>query len=137
MMDQKDLKQALIMQPELIEKGLVFKENKVNIRGNSCDLLFIDKNGTELYVEVKLRVRDNAYGQLARYDAIVNNPMARFMLVGLSFQDGLKDALARNGYEFCELNEESIVCLIERLNIILDLEMDRRQEKIRNHEVAE
>lgn len=114
-MKEKDLQNALILNPELIEEGLTFKEHEVFLQGKRCDLLFVDKNGRDLYVEVKLRVSDRSVGQLIRYDGLVNNENARFMLVGLSIADGLHEGLLKHGYEYTEVKEAEVDALVSRL----------------------
>lgn len=107
-MKESDIQHLLIVSSELIEEGLTFKEREVYLNGKRCDLLFLDRFGKELYIEVKLKVTDQAVGQLIRYDGLVNNPEARFMLVGVSFADGLKEGLTKNGYEYLQLPKQII-----------------------------
>ena len=114
-MKELDVQNALIINPSLIEEGLTFKEREVRLNGKRCDLLFIDKAGKQLYVEVKLKVSDRSVGQLIRYDGLVNNPDARFMLVGLDILDGLEEGLVKKGYEFKLLDETEIAKLISQL----------------------
>ncbi|MCD8509943.1 MAG: endonuclease NucS [Bacillus sp. (in: Bacteria)] len=138
-MDEMELKHAIMVQPELIEAELVFKDKEVYLNGKRCDLLFTDKDGLDVYVEVKLRVKDNAYGQIARYNTLVNNPEARFMVVGLSFQEGMKEALKKFGFEYCELNEEKVDSLLEKISWMVDAEVKKKLEEIRveKEELAE
>ncbi|HDR4445023.1 MULTISPECIES: endonuclease NucS domain-containing protein [Bacillus cereus group] len=102
-MKEMQLHDLLISNPDLIEEGCTFLKREVNLQGKRCDLLFQDKEGRELYIEVKLKVDDRAVGQLLRYDGLSNNPHARFMLAGLSFVPGLKDALTKHNYEYKEI----------------------------------
>lgn len=107
------LHELLIANPNLIEDGCIFVESEVNLQGKRCDLLFHDKEGKKLYIEVKLKVDDKAVGQLLRYDGLVNNPEARFMLAGLSFVGGLKEGLEKHGYEYKEILLDNV----EKINI--------------------
>lgn len=120
-MEEADLKYALIVNPSLIEEGLIYKDREVNLNGGRCDLLYEDKDGNELYVEAKIRALDNAAGQIMRYEHLVNNASARFMVVGLSFLDGLKEALVIKNYEYRHLMEDDVQSIIDRMNIVLDL----------------
>jgi RecB family endonuclease NucS len=52
-MYEADLTRALILNPNFIEAGLTFKGREVVLSGKRCDLLFEDKIGNNLYVEVK------------------------------------------------------------------------------------
>lgn len=115
MMKEKDLHNALILNPSLIEEGLRFKGSEVYIQGKRCDLLFEDKFGNDLYVEVKKHVDYSAVGQLVRYDGLVNDENARFMLVGFSFLDGLKEGLQKRGFEFKEIPEKVVSSYVARL----------------------
>lgn len=94
----------LIDHPYLIEEGCTFLQSEINLNGMRCDLLFMDWNNRQLYVEVKLKVDDRAVGQLIRYAGLVSNPDARFMLVGLSIVAGLKEGIVKHGYEYKEIN---------------------------------
>lgn len=134
-MEEAELKYALIMDPRLIEDGLVFKAREVYLSGKRCDLLFMDKDGLDLYVEVKVKVNDRAYGQIARYEYLARNAEARFMVAGLSFVDGLKEVLANNYYEYCELDEGLIESLLERLWLIVELEGRRSGYGARKREI--
>lgn len=107
-MKEVQLHEILIANPYLIEEGCIFLESEVNLSGKRCDLLFLDKNKKKLFVEVKLKVNDSAVGQLIRYDGLVNNPDARFMLVGLTFVAGLKEGLEKHGYEYKEINLDNV-----------------------------
>lgn len=107
-MKEVQLHEILIANPHLIEEGCIFLESEVNLSGKRCDLLFLDKNKKKLFVEVKLKVNDSAVGQLIRYDGLVNNPDARFMLVGLTFVAGLKEGLEKHGYEYKEINLDNV-----------------------------
>lgn len=102
-MKEVQFQEILISNPDLIEEGCIFLESEVNLSGKRCDLLFLDKNNRKLYVEVKLKVSDSAVGQLIRYNGLVNNPDARFMLVGLTFVGGIKEGLEKHGYEYKEI----------------------------------
>lgn len=103
-MKEVQLHEILIANPYLVEEGCTFLESEVNLNGKRCDLLFLDKNNKKLYIELKLKVNDSAVGQLIRYDGLVNNSDARFMLVGLTIVAGLKEGLEKHGYEYKEIN---------------------------------
>ncbi|MCD8511025.1 MAG: endonuclease NucS [Bacillus sp. (in: Bacteria)] len=136
-MEECELKHALIVDPGLIEEGLVFKGREVDLSGKRCDLLFTDKEGRDLYVEVKVKVSDSAYGQIARYAYLADDPDARFMLAGLSFVDGLKEVLANNYFEYCELDRRAVKSLLERLRMIADLELQKKKSGVRKEKAAE
>ncbi|PYZ94880.1 hypothetical protein CR194_04975 [Salipaludibacillus keqinensis] len=107
-MKEADLVNALIVNSDLIEPGLSFKEKEVNLDGKRCDLLFVDNNGKDLYVEVKKHADLHGAGQLVLYNGLVSNRSARFMLVALSIADKLVQGLHRGGYEYVEVKDEDI-----------------------------
>ncbi|WP_438315198.1 endonuclease NucS domain-containing protein [Sporosarcina sp. FA9] len=103
------LQEILIANPGLIEEGCRFIESEVNLNGQRCDLLFLDRNNKKLYVEVKLKVDDRSVGQLIRYDGLANNSDARFMLAGLSIIAGLKEGIEKHGYEYKKINLDETI----------------------------
>ncbi|MED4601245.1 endonuclease NucS [Paenibacillus validus] len=102
-MDEIQLHDILIANSDLIEEQLEFISKEVRIGSYRCDLLFKDRNGKQLYVEVKLKVDDRAVGQILRYAGLVNDENVRFMLAGLTFVHGLKEGLTKHGYEYREI----------------------------------
>ncbi|MFC5648607.1 endonuclease NucS domain-containing protein [Paenibacillus solisilvae] len=102
-MNELQLHDILISNSDIIEEGLTFLSREVPIGSYRCDLLYLDRNNKKLYVEVKLKVEDKAVGQLLRYDGLVNDSEARFMLAGLTFVHGLKEGLGKHGYEYKEI----------------------------------
>src|SRR5690554_979258 len=93
----------------LIEEGLTFRKSDVLLgNGQRIDLLFEDKEGRELYVEVRLHVNDKDFGQLASYRQLVKNKDTRFMLVGVSFAEGIKETILHHKYECKEVDEEEV-----------------------------
>lgn len=107
-MKEVALHDVLIANPYLIEEGLTFVKREVDIKGKKCDLLFLDKNGTYLYCEVKIAVNEHGVGQLVKYDGLANNAEARFMIIGLSFKKGIKEGLLKKGYEYKLIDETDI-----------------------------
>ncbi|RKL65035.1 hypothetical protein CR203_22835 [Salipaludibacillus neizhouensis] len=88
-MNEAELTYGLINYSDLIEPGLTFKGREVNLAGKRCDLFFVDKDGKDLYVEVKKHVDPNGGGQLMFYSGLVSDSSARFMLVAFSIMDML------------------------------------------------
>ncbi|RKL66471.1 hypothetical protein CR203_14310 [Salipaludibacillus neizhouensis] len=104
-MSEAELKYGLINYSDLIEPGLTFKGREVNLYGKRCDLLFVDKDGKDLYVEVKKHVDPNGGGQLMLYSGLVSNSSA---LVAFSIMDIFIHGVHRAGYEYVEIKEEDI-----------------------------
>ncbi|MFN7252947.1 MAG: endonuclease NucS domain-containing protein [Anaerobacillus sp.] len=126
-MYEADLTRALILNPNFIEEGLTFKGREVVLSGKRCDLLFEDRYGNDLYVEVKLDVKDKAVGQLMRYDVLVNDPNARFMSVGFTFLDCLKDGLIKRGFEYKEVSEATIASYLSIYNSVSFKEFNKHK----------
>ncbi|RKL65273.1 hypothetical protein CR203_21620 [Salipaludibacillus neizhouensis] len=107
-MNEAELTHGLINYSDLIEPGLTFKAREVNLDGKRCDLLFVDKDGKDLYVEVKKHVDVNGGGQLMLYHGLVSNGSARFMLVAFSIMDKFIHGVHKVGFEYVEMKEEDI-----------------------------
>lgn len=77
------LQNKLIACHSIIEEQLRLIERETLI-GNTrkrCDILFEDKNGKQLFVEVKEYVDEKAIEQIIEYKKLVSSEDARFMLI--------------------------------------------------------
>jgi hypothetical protein len=77
------LQNKLIACHSIIEEQLKLIERETLI-GNTrkrCDILFEDKNGKQLFVEVKEYVDEKAIDQIIEYKKLVSSEDARFMLI--------------------------------------------------------
>ncbi len=64
---EADISRMITTLPELIEKGLKFLETEVEIKGGRIDAVFEDKNGAHFLIEIELKAKDNATGQVQRF----------------------------------------------------------------------
>ncbi|OIJ14077.1 hypothetical protein BKP35_07700 [Anaerobacillus arseniciselenatis] len=114
-MFENQIKNALMNKPFLIEEGLKFKGITMFLKDDICDLKFEDRYGNDLYVLFKKEIEDSQIGRLFRYYSHVSKPNARFMLVGFSFIEGVKEALLDWEFEYKQLNVEEVQAVIENL----------------------
>ncbi len=115
MMFENQIRNVLMNKPFLLEGGLKFKGITMFLKGDICDLKFEDRYGNDLYVLFEKEIDDSAIGRLFRYYSHISNPNARFMLVGFSFIEGVKEALLDWEFEYKQLNVEEIQAVISRL----------------------
>lgn len=116
-MKEQDIENILIRHPELIEEGLVFRRNQVNLQGKRLDILFEDKNGQELIVEVKRIAGRKDIAQLmdyAGYFVDENRMPIRVMLVAMRIPENFKKSLKWFGVEYKEVPIDELEALMER-----------------------
>jgi hypothetical protein len=76
------LQNKLLIRHDLIEKGLTLIERESVIHERKrCDILFKDRKGKNLYIEVKEVVDDKAIEQILRYKTLASDNKSRFMLI--------------------------------------------------------
>ncbi|PGR32977.1 hypothetical protein COC47_28115 [Bacillus cereus] len=76
------LQNKLLIRHDLLEEGLTLTERESVIHERKrCDILFKDKKGRNLYIEVKELADDKAIEQILRYRTLVGDNNSRFMLV--------------------------------------------------------
>ncbi len=127
-MDERTLEDIICRYPELIENGLSFKGRQVTVNGKRVDVLFEDRHGQKLILEIKKgTVLRNHVGQLLDYEGdfvSVDNPNVRVMLVGNRVPENLRRSLNHHGFEWKELtisaldnflNEKEDIDLLNRL----------------------
>lgn len=117
-MIEKDLEELLIKHPELIEEGIVFKGNQVNLEGKYLDLLFEDKNGQQLIVEVKLIARRKDIAQLIDYTGYFidkEKKPIRAMLVALRIPANFRRSFDYFGFEYREIQESELEKMIPKV----------------------
>jgi hypothetical protein len=64
-----------------------------------------------------------------RYDVLVNDPNARFMLVGFTFLEGLKDGLIKRGFEYKEVSEATIASYLSIYNSVSFKEFNKYKDQ--------
>ncbi|AFQ16334.1 hypothetical protein BTG_14410 [Bacillus thuringiensis HD-771] len=76
------LQNKLLIRHDLIEEGLTLTERESVIYGRKrCDILFKDREGRNLYIEVKEVADDKAIEQILGYRTLVEDNNSRFMLI--------------------------------------------------------
>jgi hypothetical protein len=105
------LQNKLIVRHDVIENGLLLveRESLIGLTKKRCDILFKDKHGNDLYVEIKEIIDDKAIQQIIEYKRIVSNPVARFMLIANGHIDKAHEQQLTNFcIEFKSINKDSI-----------------------------
>jgi|GEM_PF-2144004 hypothetical protein len=115
-MYEQDLESILARYSELIEVGLLLEGRQISINGKRIDLLFKDKRGGRLIVEVKRgTVLRKDIGQLMDYEGELlfpNDPTIRVMLIGNHVPPSFGRSLDHHGLEWRAF---SVAYLIEFL----------------------
>jgi hypothetical protein len=105
------LQNKLIVRHDVIEDGLrlIERETVIGSTKKRCDILFKDKHGNDLYVEVKEVIDEKSIQQIQEYRTIVAKPEARFMLVSNYPIDKQYELVLNNfNIEFKSVNKDSI-----------------------------
>lgn len=106
-MKERELEDIIIKYPGLIEAGLILKGRQVNFKGKVPDLLFMDRHGQTLIVELKIGViRREHVGQIMDYAGSLlsqDDPTLRVMLVGNHVPNNLRRSLDHYGIEWKEI----------------------------------
>jgi uncharacterized protein DUF4268/endonuclease NucS-like protein len=119
-MKEKEFEEIICKYPELIETGLKLKGRQVNIKGKYVDLLFEDRHGQRLVVELKRGpVLRKHIGQLMDYEGhflLEDDPTVRVMLVGNKFPNNLRLSLDHHGFEWKELSLSHLKDFLKKMN---------------------
>jgi hypothetical protein len=142
---EKDLEDILIKYPELIEDGLKLLGRQIYQYGRRMDLLFEDKFGRKLIVELKHGpILDKHIGQILAYEGMIlsaDDPSLRIMLIGTRVPSNLRKALDHHGIAWRELshahlkkyifekNDKELLKFFEE-DIFTDQLMDTRKHHI-------
>jgi hypothetical protein len=111
-MTEKEFEHILIKHPELIEEGLIFLGNQVSLDGKQLDLLFKDKNGQKLIIEVKLIARRKDIAQLIDYAGYFIGTEAmpiRTMIVAFKIPKNYQNSFDYFGFEYKEILEHEFL----------------------------
>lgn len=99
-----------------IEPGLQLKNRQVSLRGGRADLLFIDRFGEELLIEIKRgTINREAVAQLLDYLGNLTNDgtRTRLMLIAGNIAANWKMAFDRQGIEYREYTEKDYLTFLE------------------------
>lgn len=112
-MDERTLQEIIFKYPSLIENMLLAKGMEVQVQGKRVDVLFEDRHGQKLILEVKKgTIRREDVAQLLDYEGYFvskENPNVRVMLVGTRVPENLRRSLDHHGFEWRELSITSLV----------------------------
>lgn len=106
-MKEKEIEDIICRVPSLIEDGLTFKGRQVYVSGKYVDLLFHDRNGHELIVELKRgTIVRKDIAQILDYEGFFlkqGTPDIRVMLIGTRVPENFRRSLDHHGFEWKEL----------------------------------
>ncbi|MBT5427368.1 MAG: DUF91 domain-containing protein [Bacteroidetes bacterium] len=105
-MDEKTIQDILYKYHELIEEGLTPLGKEVSVKGKRIDLLFHDRHGIKLIVELKKGtvVREHL-GQILDYEGYYvtpDDPDVRTMLIGNKVPVNFRNSMNNHGIEWRE-----------------------------------
>lgn len=107
MLLEKDFEEIICKYPELVEEGLVLKDRQLTLYGRRIDILFEDKFGRELIIELKVGpIKDEHIGQLLSYEGMRlsgENPDVRVMLIGNRVPPNIQRSLDHHGIAWKEI----------------------------------
>jgi hypothetical protein len=117
-MDERTFEDIICKYPELIEDKLSFKGRQVPVKGKWVDVLFEDRYGQQLIVEIKKgAVKREHVGQLFDYEGhfvSADNPNVRVMLVGNRVPENIRRSLDHHGIEWRELTIGDLINFLKQ-----------------------
>ncbi len=108
---EKELSEAIMKKPELIERGLRIVQRDLDSGAGSVDIVFIDKNGRHLIVEVEREADDAPLGQILRlcaaYEKKYSIPRGnvRGLIACIRARESIQDGAKRAGIEIRLIDE--------------------------------
>ena len=64
---EEDICRILLNFPLMIEDGLKYKSREEEVKGGVIDMVFVDKEGKHMLVEIEITATDSAIGQVSRF----------------------------------------------------------------------
>jgi len=114
---EKQIEEIIARHPELIERDLVLSGRQVTFQGKRVDLMFRDRIGATLIVELKKDVvRQKDVGQLTDYLGAIGpqeEGKIRIMLIGRSIPKLRRDGMDRIGIEYRQITHQDYVRFLE------------------------
>lgn len=139
MISEKQFEDIICKYPDIIEDNLAFQGRQIHVHGKIMDILFKDKFGQNLIVELKIGPIDRKHiGQVMEYEGNVlsiEDPTARVMLIGNRVPPNLKRALDHHGVEYKEISISQLKDFLKSkhdkklLNLFNDLDKDTIETK--------
>jgi len=116
-MKERVFEDIIVRYPELIEADLKLLGRQVNVGRKFVDVLFEDKHGQKLIIEMKVGtiVRKHV-AQLMDYEGYFlspDDPTVRVMLVGNRVPKNLQRALDHHGFEWKELSYKHLATFLK------------------------
>jgi hypothetical protein len=109
---EREFEDILVAYPELVEEGLTLNGRQENVNRKFIDLLFKDRHGHELIVELKIGIATRKHvAQLldyAGYRITPNGPPIRIMLIANRIPENLKYSFDYWGFEYKEISEQDL-----------------------------
>lgn len=121
-MIEREFEDILYKYPELIEEGLIFEGRQVNVDRKFIDLLFKDKFGQNLIVELKIGIAKREHiAQLMDYagyhiNIAEGNPPVRVMLIANRIPENFKHSFDYFGFEYKEITIDIIRLFLHNKN---------------------
>ncbi|MFA7059569.1 MAG: DUF4268 domain-containing protein [Pedobacter sp.] len=119
---EKQFEDILCRYPALIENDLKFINRQINVGGKFADLLFEDRFGQKLVIELKKGVIKREHiAQLLDYEGhflAPDNPNVRVMLIGNRVPPNLRKSLDHHGFEWMEIAEVTLKQHLQEANDI-------------------
>ncbi len=107
---EEDLAKLISKNPEMLERGLRLVSEELDTPTGRCDLLFEDRNGAKLLIEVERDLSDQALGQVLRLAAGYEQESKgkiRAGIVCLHSHDNLELGAKRAGIEIWTIIDDS------------------------------
>ncbi|NVN90943.1 MAG: DUF91 domain-containing protein [Desulfuromonadales bacterium] len=130
---EKHFENVLHRYPELIEEGLKFDGRQVSVGGKYVDLLFKDRFGQKLIVELKKgTIKREHVAQLLDYEGYfvsTDNPNVRVMLIGNRVPPNLRNSLDHHGFEWKEIPIPELIAYLVNKNDVELLGQFKEKDK--------
>lgn len=137
---EKHFENVLQRYPELIEEGLKFSGRQVSVGGKYVDLLFEDRFGQKLIIELKKGIIKREHvAQLLDYEGYfltADNPNIRVMLIGNRVPPNLRNSLDHHGFEWKEIPVSELITYLKNKNDDELLSQFNEEETLTVHYLA-
>ena len=135
-MNENEFEDILAKYPDFIEDGLKLVGRQITIYGRRTDLLFEDRFGHKLLVELKLGpIRDTHIGQILSYEGHIlseDEPVMRVMLIGNRVPPNIRKMLDHHGIAWREITYAQLREMLTEKNDDLLLDMIKASKGITN-----
>ena len=135
-MNENEFEDILAKYPDFIEDGLKLVGRQITIFGRRIDLLFEDRFGHKLLIELKLGpIRDTHIGQILSYEGHVlsdEEPVMRVMLIGNRVPPNIRKMLNHHGIAWREITYAQLREMLTKKNDDVLLDMIKTSKGITN-----